>query len=168
MYMDEGSNVQALPALVGETEGILVGGERKSGVSLSGVAGVLCYRMQDISKSFCVFYKVPWSGDNYWNIKFYDGNKPASSDVYNDLQNGRIKGGSPVIIQQDLGNGTFEVTNDDGSKQNKSYDIYMKDVSMTNAGAATLQISLGVKIEGEKDLQLQVFPRELFFKFSVF
>ena len=151
MYMNEGSNLKAFPTTVEVTEGVLAGGEKTPGPSASGVAGVVCYRMQDIAKSFCIMYKVPWSGDNYWNVKVYDGSKAASSDVYNELQNGAMRAGTPVA-QKDLGQGSVEVTNDDGSKQTKSYRIFMKDVSMTNAGAATLQISLGVKITGEKNL----------------
>ena len=146
--MNEGSNVKALPPTVPVTEGILIGGEKKPGSSATGVSGVACYRMQDVSKSFCLMYKVPWSGDNYWNIKIYDGNKPASSDVYNELQNGAMKAGTP-ISRKDLAQGNIAVTDSAGNQQERPYKIYLKDASMTNAGGATLQLSLGVEISGK-------------------
>ena len=160
VYMGEGNNVKALPNTVEITEGVLMAGEKKTGYSRTGVAGVVCYRMQDVSKSFCLMYKVPWSGDNYWNIKIYDGNKAASSSVYNELQSGALKGGSSVA-KKDLGTGEYTVTNDDGSKQKTPYTIFMKDASMTNSDGATLQVSLGVKITGEKYLTPGIFEKAL-------
>ena len=151
--MEEGSNLEALPTSVSPTEGILIGGAKKQGPSTSGVAGVVCYRMTDISKSFCLMYKVPWSGDNYWNIKIYDGSRAAGSDVYNELQNSAMKAGTPVA-QKDLEQGSISLTDADGNKQDRPYSIYIKDVSMTNSGGATLQVSMGVKITGEKCLTL--------------
>ena len=116
--MEEGSNLEPLPTTVSPTEGILIGGAKKQGPSASGVAGVVCYRMTDISKSFCLMYKVPWSGDNYWNIKIYDGSRAADSDVYNELQNSAMKAGTPVA-QNDLEQGSIALTDADGNKQDR-------------------------------------------------
>ena len=128
--MNEGSSVKVLPLEVAIEEGIQMGAVKEAGFSTTGASGVFCYRFQLISKSFCLMYKVPYTGDNYWNVKVYDGAKQAGEGVYTDLQSGAMKAGTPVA-QKELGDG-------DG------YKIYMKDCSMTNGGQSVLQVYIGV------------------------
>ena len=131
VYMNQGSSIKAIPLEVATEEGIQMGGVKTTGPSATGVSGALCYRFKLIGKSFCLMFKIPYSGDNYWNVKVYDGAKQASAEIYNGLQNGAFKAGTPVA-QKDIGAG-------------EGYKIYMKDCSMTNAGQAVLQVYLGLK-----------------------
>ena len=130
-YMNQGSSVKVLPLEVATEEGIQMAGVKNAGPSTTGVSGVFCYRFQLIEKSFCLMYKVPYSGDNYWNVKVFDGAKQASKEMYDTLQGGAIKAGNPVA-RKDIGEG-------DG------YKIYLKDCSMTNSGQAVLQVYLGIE-----------------------
>ena len=130
-YMNQGSSVKVLPLEVATEEGIQMAGVKNAGPSTTGVSGVFCYRFQFIEKSFCLMYKVPYSGDNYWNVKVFDGAKQASKEMYDTLQDGATKAGNP-IARKDIGEG-------DG------YKIYLKDCSMTNSGQAVLQVYLGIE-----------------------
>ncbi|CAB3998380.1 actinoporin [Paramuricea clavata] len=131
VYMNQGSSIKAIPLEVATEEGIQMGGVKTTGPSATGVSGAVCYRFQLIGKSFCLMFKVPYSGANYWNVKVYDGAKQASADIYNGLQNGAFKAGTPVA-RKDIGAG-------------EGYKIYMKDCSMTNAGQTVLQVYLGLE-----------------------
>lgn len=134
-----------MPSVVETGDAVVFGGVKKTGVSLSGVAGVLCYRIKSITKSFCVMFKVPWSGDNYWNVKVYDGAKQATADVYNELQNGAMKAGTPVT-RKDIAEGQ-EVVDDNGDNQQMPYKIYIKDSSMTSSEQASLTVLLGGELK---------------------
>ena len=143
--MHEGSSVQTMPSVVETGDAVIFGGVKKSGVSLSGVSGAICYRIKSITKSFCVMFKVPWSGDKYWNVKVYDGAKQASADVYNDLQNGAMKAGTPVT-RKNIAEGD-QVVDDNGNSQQMPYNIYIKDSSMTSSEQASLTVLLGGELK---------------------
>jgi hypothetical protein len=128
--MKQGSSIKVLPLEVATEEGVQMGGVKNGGPSPTGVSGALCYRFQLISKSFCLMFKVPYTGDNYWNVKVYDGAKQANEEIYDDLQGGATKAGNPVA-RKDIGEG-------------EGYKIYMKDCSMTNSGQAVLQVYVGL------------------------
>ena len=133
--MNEGSFLKPLPAEVAPDEGMQLGGVKKTGISTTGVSGAFCYKMQYVERSFCVMFKVPYSGDNYWNVKVYEGTKQASDEVYNDLQQNAIKAGEPVQ-RKDIAQGEF-----DGDM----FKVYVKDVSMTNSGQSILQVMVGLE-----------------------
>ena len=126
-------------------DAVVFGGVKKSGVSLSGVSGAICYRIQNVPKSFCIMFKVPWSGDNYWNVKVYDGAKQANADIYNDLQNGAMEAGT-AVSRKYLAEGD-EIVDDDGVNQNMPYKIYIKDSSMTSSEQASLTVYLGGELK---------------------
>ena len=129
--MKEGSLVKVLPPNVPVEEGVLMGGVKKTGPSATGVSGAFCYNFEESSESFCVMFKVPWSGDNQWNLKVYPERKQAAESVYNDLQNGAIKASQPITKKV--------VYTGDG------YQFFVKDASMTSSGQANLQLSFGVE-----------------------
>jgi hypothetical protein len=129
--MNEGFSKESLPFVVEREQGIQLGAEKASGPSTTGVSGVFCYRFNFIEKSFCLMYKVPYSGHNQWNVKVFPGAQQASAEVYELLQDGAMEAGTPVA-ENVIGEG-------DG------YQIELKDCSMTNAGQSVLQVYLGIR-----------------------
>ncbi|XP_028413309.1 DELTA-stichotoxin-She4a-like [Dendronephthya gigantea] len=130
-YMKEGSLTEALPLNVPVEEGFMMGGVKKTGPSTTGVSGAFCYGFEEAPESFCVMFKLPWSGDNKWNVKVYPEQKQASESVYNDLQNGATNANQPITKKV--------IYTGDG------YQFFIKDVSMTSSPQATLSISFGVE-----------------------
>ena len=53
--------------------------------------GVLAYYIRDIKKTLAVLWGDPNPSEtpryNYWNIRLYDGEKPANSEMFSDLHN---------------------------------------------------------------------------------
>ena len=129
--MKDGSLTEALHTNVPVEEGFMMGGVKDTGPSATGVSGAFCYGFEEAVESFYVMFKVPWSGDNQWNVKVYPEQKQASQSVYNDLQNGAIKANQPITKKV--------IYTGDG------YQFFVKDVSMTNSPQATLTISFGVE-----------------------
>ncbi|XP_028411464.1 keratin, type II cytoskeletal 1-like isoform X2 [Dendronephthya gigantea] len=130
-YMKEGSLIKVLPPNVPVEEGVLMGGVKKPGPSATGVSGAFCYGFEEAPESFCVMFKLPWSGENQWNVKVYPEQKQASESVYNDLQKDAIKASQPITKKV--------IYTGDG------YQFFIRDASMTNSGQANLQFSFGIE-----------------------
>lgn len=135
IYMSEGADGE-LPASVVTGDGYEMTRVQKDGEGKKGVSGAICYHLSDISKSFCLMFKVPYDVNNKWNVKVYDGEVQASADVYNDLQDDAIDGGNAIdrrVLYQ-------------GEVQGTSYNVYMAQCNMSNAAKSALQVSVGVEL----------------------
>ena len=127
VFMDVGSSLKSLPLEVSRDEGLQLAGVKPTGINTQGVAGCICYKFKFIPRSFCIMFKVPYSGDNYWNIKVYSGTKRADKATFDELvSSSPFKAGTPV-----------------GEKQ-ISDGVFIKDASMTTSGQSILTILVGI------------------------
>ena len=134
--MNEGADNSQMPKSVTTGDRYEIDLLQKDGETKKGVSGVICYNFADISKSFCLMFKVPHNVDNKWKVKVYEGEKQANADVYNDLQAKAIDGGN-AIDRRDLYEGTLDGT---------SYKIFMKQCNMSNSPKSTLQVTVGLEL----------------------
>ena len=142
--MNEGASVDGFPSVVDTDDGFRMDIPQNPSSPRTGVSGVVCYKFEELPNSFCVMFKVPYDVGNKWNVRVYSGEKSASLQVYNDLQNGAMDAGNDVT-RKDLLQGVVEGTDDDGNVVRISYKVYMKDGSMTSDGVSAMDVSIGIE-----------------------
>ena len=71
-----------------------------------GVVGVVAFYVPGISKTVAVLFSVPYDYNlyqNWWNVRFYEGERQADYSIYNDLYySNPFK--ADVPHERDLGN----------------------------------------------------------------
>ena len=142
--MNEGASVDDLPSEVDTEDGTRLTIPQEASSPGTGISGVVCYHFEELPRSFCVMFKVPYNVGNKWNVKVFDGQKQASLQVYQDLQKGAMDAGNKVT-RKDLIKGVVEGTDDDDNPLTIAYTVYMKDGSMTTTGTSVMDVTIGVE-----------------------
>ena len=142
--MNEGASVDEFPSAVDTEDGFRLEIPQEASSPGTGISGVVCYHFEELPRSFCVMFKVPYNVGNKWNVKVFDGQKQASLQVYQDLQNGAMDAGNKVT-RKDLIEGVIEGTDDDGNPVRIAYTVYMEDGSMTTTGTSVMDVTIGIE-----------------------